>query len=344
MDSDILANQNIRNDRFKKNPKLDVLIEQLRQVLEPAENQFVQKHTAPLLPVVLVVGNSRSGSTLLTQVLAACGDFSYPTNVLNRFAYAPAIGAMIQQMLFNKEYAYLNELADVQSSGGFNSQLGKTAGAMDINEFYHFWRRFIPNYDLGYLDDKEPEKIDIYGLRRELAALEAIFEKPFMCKGKAIQYNIHAFADRMPELFFIHIERDPLYVMQSILLGRRKFYQSDAVWFGVKPKEYQELKNMDIYHQIAGQVLFTDRTIHTQLAALASSRGIHCRYEDLCANPSDFYDRLASVLSLHGCNLTPYPLDDLSFPSSNVQKLDSQELLSLQAAYDELKTLYDGYS
>lgn len=340
INSDILANHDLRNDQFKNNPKLDALIVQLRNLLEPAEALVARKYTAPKLPVVLIVGNSRSGSTLLTQALAASGDFSYPSNVLNRFAYAPSIGAMIQLMLFNKEYAYLDELADIQSSGGFNSQLGKTDGAMGINEFYHFWRRFIPNFDLGYLDQKDLGKTDIPGLRSELAAMEAVFERPFMCKGKAIQYNIQVFAEYMPELFFIHIERDPLFVMQSILQGRRNFYRSEAVWFGVKPAEYQELKSMDIYHQVAGQVFYTDLAIHTQLAALDPGRSIHCSYEEFCAAPSNFYDRLTAALAQNGCNLFPYHLEETHFLNSNTQKIKSSELSNLQSAYDELKALY----
>jgi hypothetical protein len=337
--SDSIAYEDKRSGMFKNNQKLDALITELRQLLEPVEVLISEKYSAPILPVVLVIGNSRSGSTMLTQILAANGDFSYPSNLLSRFAYAPAVGAMIQQMLFNKEYAHLDELADLQSTSDFNSQLGKTRGAMGVSEFHHFWRRFIQNYDLGYLDNKSLMEINIRELRCELAALEAIFEKPFMCKGKALQYNIQFFSECMPELFFIHIEREPLYVMQSILLGRRKFYRSETAWLGVKPAEYHRIKNMDVYHQIAAQVFYTDRAIHSELTALPLDRSIYCRYEDLCRNPASFYDRLSAALFSKGCNLSLYNIESKHILNSNVQKLETSELLKLQAAYDNLAAL-----
>ena len=78
--------------------RLDGLIDHL---LAPLEKQLVAGFSHPRLPVLFLVGNPRSGSTVFMQFLQSTGAFAVPTNVLSRFYYAPCIGAKIQQLLFN---------------------------------------------------------------------------------------------------------------------------------------------------------------------------------------------------------------------------------------------------
>ncbi len=328
---------NQRAAEYQPNPQLDKLIAALKTALEPVQLTQNGKFSAPRYPVALVVGVSRSGTTLISQLLAASGNFSYPTNFLARFAYAPWIGAMIQQMLFNKEYDFRGELHDIQSSIDFSSNLGKTSNALGISEFFHFWRKFFPNHEPGYLSRSQLLKVDINRMRQELASIEAVFDKPFVSKCKMMQYNISHFSRELPGTFFIHIKREPRYVMQSILRCRRRFYGRDDIWWAIKPKEFEWLSTLSPIYQIAGQVFFTDRGIEDQLKDVEHDRKLICSYEVLCNNPENLYQLLQDKFARIGCQLGNYSLDT-SFYCDNHDKIDIGEIQELEKAYEDFQT------
>jgi len=336
IDSHILRHEFDRTEEFRPNPRLVDLIGRLKQLLEPVQIQQNAQFAAPQYPVVVIVGCPRSGTTVLTQILAASGSFAFPTNFLARFAYAPLIGAMIQQMIFNREYDFRDELSDIRSSSDFRSAVGKTAGALGINEFFHFWRKFFPNHDPGHLTNEELALVDTVRMRSELAAIESVFVKPFMSKGMMMQYNIAYFAEQVPELFFIHIKRETRYVLQSVLMSRRRFYGDQPIWWSVKPKEYEWLAGMDLFYQVAGQVLFTEKAIDDQLASVDDSRKLVCHYEQLCAAPHSFFDSLRASLNDRGCTIGEYEIAQ-QFPTGNTLKIAEAELRRLEQAYAELQ-------
>lgn len=341
-DSLLLKYKKDRKVEFQSNPKLDALINRLKFLLEPIQALENRKYIAPKHPIVLILGLSRTGTTLLTQILAASNKFAYPTNFLSRFAYAPLIGALIQEMIFNPEYDFRGELSDIQSAIDFESDLGKTSNALGISEFFHFWRKFFPNYEPSHLVDNELELVDVNRMRSEIASIESVFDKPFMSKGKMLQFNVNFFLQRIPEILFIHIKRQPRYVMQSILQSRRRYYGRDDIWWSVKPKEYEWLSSMDHFYQIAGQVLFTKKEIDEQLAEVEENRKIICHYEDLCANPQGLYNELQKKVKEQGYNLDTYYFDE-SFTPGNSIRIDKNEIYQLEKAYDDLSScLNDG--
>lgn len=335
--SDLIKHEASRTREFQPNRRLDARIAELRALLEPIQETQRLEFESPKFPVVLIVGNPRSGSTVLTQFLAASGRFAYPSNFLARFAFAPQIGAMIQQMLFDPEYDFRGELSDIQSSCRLASTLGKTSGALGINEFFHFWRRFFPNYDPGYLSPEEMEQVDVGSLRQELAAIESVFLKPFMGKGKIFQYNIYEFSRLFPEFIFIHIKRDPRFVMQSVLEARRKYYGTERIWWGTKPRQHQWLTDLDPAYQIAGQVLFTEKDIDRQLECLDPARYLTCQYETFCTNPYGFFQELRKLLALSGYDLET-PQEGMTLVPGNTIRLPKSELNMLEAAYADLAT------
>lgn len=337
-ESQILKNITNRKERFRPNSKLDNLISCLKAQLEPIQLQRNREFIAPKKPVLIIVGCPRSGTTLLTQLLAATSNFAYPTNFLSRFAYAPELGAMIQEMLFNKEYDFLDELSDVVSSYTFTSNLGRTSGVLQINQFFHFWRKFFPNHDPRYLTPEELKLVDIVRMRSELASIEHIFNKSFMSKGMMLQYNIRFFAEQVPEFIFLYIKRQPKFIMQSLLLARRQYYGTDQIWYSVKPKEYLMLSQKNPIYQVAGQVLFTERAIEEQLTEISDDRKIICDYENLCSNPNDIYDQLRNIFHRNNYDINEYHFSE-SFPCGNVIKTSQEEIKKLETAYEEMKNL-----
>ncbi len=321
---------------FVKNPLLDELIATLKKKLLPVQREIEATLVSPQWPVLGILGNSRCGSTFFQQWLASLGCFSYPTNLLARFAYAPAIGAMVQNMLFDPKYDFHGDFSDIQSVRGFNSDLGKSKGAMAANEFYHFFRNYLPSFDIQYLDEYELSKSNVTGLKAGLASIESQFKKPFIIKAKMLQYNLGFFDSLMPFWVYVHIRRDPFFTMQSLLLGRERYYNDRTLWWAAKPKEYEWLKDMDVFSQIAGQVYFTNKAIRLGLENVPVERKLVIDYERFCERPKDFYDQLVEKYAVLGYALPSQYSGKEIFSASQSVRLSKSDADALRHAYQEL--------
>jgi LPS sulfotransferase NodH len=322
---------------FQPNPQLDQLIDRLSSLLSPVQNAVNRRFCTPRFPIVVVIGNPRSGGTLLTQVLALSGAFSYPSNLMSRFAYAPYVGALIQEMLFNPAFDFRSELADLRSTLSHASSLGKTTGALGINEFFHFWRRFFPTHEPGMLTPCQLAEVAVEPLRAEIASVESVFGRPFMSKGKMVQFNLDYFAQAIPEMFFVHITRLPRFVMQSVLLARRQYYGRDDIWWSVKPPEFDWLATLSPAAQIAGQIFFTDAGIRQSLQALTEVRSLSVTYEQLCENPQGVLEAMRHRLQGLGYDL-PRIKSDERFICRNDFRLPATDLEPMESYFERFSS------
>ena len=133
---------------YAKNTELLRHMEVLDSLLGEVEISLYDPSAAVELPLVLVVGCPRSGTTLITQWLAASGAFAYPTNFVSRFHRAPVIAYLIQELVANPAYQYGAEFSDIRKGLDFRSHLGKTAGFLAPHGFWFFWRRFFQFPDI----------------------------------------------------------------------------------------------------------------------------------------------------------------------------------------------------
>lgn len=278
---------------YSKNKDLEKIIVSLASILGDANDKCLSDLTSCDFPTLHVLGNPRSGTTYLMQLLNASKKIYTPTNVLARFSYASYVGALIEKMLFHKEFDPRNEL-EFSEVVQFKSNMGVTSGYLNVNEFYHFWRRYLPNYDVQYLDDEELDEIDFDGLNSGLNAIKNVFEKPLALKSMMIQFNLSDISPYLENARYLYIYRNPLDVMNSILKVRRDYYDSDELWWSVKPKAYSFLKDLDIYHQIAGQVYFSNLEIQQGLKELSKEQYKVIRYEDLVSQPEYIVENILS--------------------------------------------------
>jgi hypothetical protein len=318
---------------FKPNDSLDALLDELKILLLPIQKTIQKDYTKPKWPVGLIVGNPRSGTTLFLQWLASLGTFSYPSNILTRFSYAPYIGGLVQNLLFDATYDFHGEFADIQSGVNYKSNLGKSKGALATNEFQHYFRNFLPSFVPRHLEIEELSVIDYSGLRSSLASIEAALRRPFITKGVLLQYNLDAFTEEIPELFIFYIKRDPLFNMQSLLLARDKYYGDRNIWWSVQPKEYGQLIKTDIYHQVAGQVFFTDQAIQKQLTKKSSEQVLTVEYEEFCNNPESYYQAICDRYKYLNYTIDCDYNGPKSFESQNKHKISKNDLTLLESAY-----------
>ncbi|MAJ13309.1 MAG: sulfotransferase family protein [Flavobacteriales bacterium] len=298
-----MKQENKRSEKFKRNNSLEYFLSEINNDLWNAEKKLLHKRK-PDYPLIFIVGSHRSGSTLITQWLSDLGSISYPTNFMSRLYMTPIIASKLQLLLTDERYNFRDELRDFNSTINFKSENGKTKGVLSPNEFWYFWRRFLPFKELDYLPTQELfEKVDVKTLTSELAGVVNVFQKPFALKGMILNYNIDFLDKIFDKAIFIYIKRDPLSNIESALKAREKQFGNLDEWYSFKIPEYIELKQLNPYEQVAGQIYHINKAVENGLENVLDHKKIIVKYEDFCKNPKFLYDQLVTKLNLQDCKI-----------------------------------------
>ena len=326
-----------RQRQFQRNEELESLLKEINSILGSAEEGMLEKYRMPRYPVILILGCARSGSTLMMQWLARTGQFAYPTNMLSRFFGVPYIGALIQQLLTAPALNFNDEILEFRSDIVFSSNLGKTKGALAPNEFWYFWRRFFPYEEIQYLDEQALEKVDGVRFAAELAAIEAVFGKPLALKGHIINWNVPYVSSILGKALFIHLNRHALYNAQSLLESRVKYFGDQGIWYSFKPIEYDMLKVLDPFEQVAAQVYFTNSAIEKGLGQIDSSRWLQVSYEEFCRSPKQTFRQILEKLALQGVDIDDFICTGSEqFEPTNQIRLPEEDCRRIIDAYERL--------
>ncbi len=298
-----------REVSFRKNIHLEELLNSLNTTLGCAEEKMIAEDSilGPKYPLLFIMGPLRSGTTLFTQWLAHTGVVAYPTNLLSRFYGAPVIGAQIQKLLTDPLYNFRDELCEFDHSVSFESENGKTKGVLEPNEFWYFWRRFLPFHEIDWMNDDELFRVvDREKLVKELTSLTRVFQKPFALKSMILNYNI-SFLDRIfDNALFVQIKRNPVTNVASILDARRRQLGDERAWYSFKIPEYPELKDLDPVTQAAGQLYYINKAVTGGMSTVPDSRKLIVQYEQFCLDPRAVFKELLAILGLGGKNIN-YP-------------------------------------
>lgn len=296
--------ESTRTENFQRNNDLEKILTEINNYMLFSEKE-IMKEKIERLPIIFIVGCLRSGTTLLTQWLANQKQFAYPSNFLSRFYNSPILASKIQLMLTDKKYNYRNEILDFNSDISYYSENGKTKGALAPNEFWYFWRRFIPFADIDYLPhDELLEKVDIENFQKELYGIAHTFRKPFVLKAMICNYNIPFLNTVFDNSIFLYTYRDTNKNIESVLDARKRQLGSINKWYSFKIPEFNELKKIkDPVKQIKGQIYYTNIAIHKGLQTVPEERKMYIKYEKFCHNPELYYNELLKKLNKQNCFL-----------------------------------------
>lgn len=294
-DSEQVMKNEHRRGEWKRNTDLERLLDDLNLALSNVSTP----ETEPKSPdVAFIVGSPRSGTTLTMQMLAASECFAYPSNFISRFWQAPHIGQMIQMMIVDDRFSFRDELSDILSAVApvaFNSFAGKTAGALQPNEFWYFWRRFFQFDDAVPIRDKAEFTRNAQAFRRDLALLSDVAGRPLAMKGMIANWYLREIADILDRGTFVYIRRDPVDVMRSILKVRLRYFGDERRWYSFQTPLSPDLAELDPERQVAFQVAAHDVLIPWQLEQVETSRHVTLQYEDLAKNPALLRDALMTT-------------------------------------------------
>ena len=296
----ILDSLEKRKDEFKRNDVLESFLKEINDDLNVTEKILLQKNIDEF-PVIFIMGAMRSGTTLVEQWLASTGALAYPSNIISRFYAAPIIGSKIHRLLMDPKYNFRDEIIDFSSVISFDSENGKTKGALEPNEFWYFWRRFLPNDLRTYTSDDLINEVDIETMSRELWGMAEVFNKPIALKGMICNYHIPFLNKVFPKAIFICLKRNIDKHVQSVLEARKRQFGTYNEWYSFLIPEYDELIQIsDMRIQVKKQIDFINNAIQKGIRELPEQKKIQIEYEDFCEHPEKLYNKIRDKLNVQG--------------------------------------------
>lgn len=264
--------------RYGKDMHSEERLARLNTVVAPVQVALESDCAEPRIPPVFILGAPRSGTTVVSQLLAATGLFGMATNFVARFWQAPALGMMIQDAL-----GLLNERLE----SSFHSKRGVTQGWTEPSEFGYFWSRW---FDLGQpthaLGEAERGRFDAVGLRRSLAAMERAAGLPLAMKNNTwFTLNADLLAEAFPGCVLVVCEREPFFVAQSIWLQRLDLFGDASKWWSVRPADYAEVAELPPLAQVAAQAVSIAAGMTASLSKAGAAQIVRVPYEELASDP-----------------------------------------------------------
>jgi len=278
-----------RKGIYRKDEKQENFLEEFNKYLLKKEiheyKDYPVKH-----PFLFIIGAPRSGTTLLSQLIANTLDISYINNLSARFFLAPLHGIR-----------FSNTILGNTRQSDFHSDYARTNGLNEIHEFGYFWRYWLNKHtfdDITFAKEKEAE-IDWTGVRKVLSSLQNETNRPFVFKNIYGSYHMRKFVDILQKVIFIYIERDELDTAVSILNARKKYNTDLNTWWSYQPLEYNQLKNKDYWAQIAGQIYYLQEFYKKEMEQLPHKNHLSISYKQMCDEPSSVIEKIKDTCKMH---------------------------------------------
>jgi hypothetical protein len=277
---------------FRKDPEREAFLEDLNGALAPHEEAAYGPCPEDRWPNLFVLGAPRSGTTLVTQLIASHLNLSCINNLSAAFWAAPCFGIRLARI-----YAPPDFESDYRSSAG------RTAGLSEPHEFGYFWSRL-----LGYEEQVEPEpgsegRVDWQRLRSVLSHMNEAACGPLVYKTFMLGFYLPQVQQVLPRSCFVRVQRDPVETALSVLRLRRSYAGDEGIWVGLKPREHAWLQHEEPRLQAAGQVLFVQRALDRRIHAVEDRNVLELSYEEVCAEPGDALARVAALLRENGAEV-----------------------------------------
>lgn len=273
-------------------------------------------------PIVLVLGGSRSGTTLLYQTLAHYLPFSFVDNFISAFHRSP----ISAYKLFHKFIP--------KSKKSFRSYYGSTEGLGGPNDAFSIWNRW-----LGEDRNHIPKDIDSKSkleMRNFFNTWLNVAKKPFLNKNNRNSLCAPMFNSIFKNIFFVEIYRDPVFVAQSLILSRREVQGSNEIGWGLLSKDSEDTEDsLGYIDDICHQVYQVNNVLSEGRKKIDSKKYIRVSFENFCNNPGDIVQKVA-IGTIHR-KIKSEDLESLRFSTTpNKQRLTDKEFNRIRSCFEKL--------
>jgi len=232
--------------------------------------RMAQEHN---LPLILILGGSRSGTTVLYQVLAHSLPVSYLSN-LNAIFPRSTITA---RRLFAKFFR--------EPEHSLENFFGSVRGLNSPNDGFFLWNRWL-GYDRGSVNTSI-HPTDVAEATAFLDCWGSTFRTPLLNKNNRNLFAVPFFEKATRgRVVYVIIRRDPRYVVQSLIKSRKAIQGTVAKGWGLASKDsnlhHGSLAYVD---DICAQVWAVEKMLREVESCIEPKRVISIHYSDLCADP-----------------------------------------------------------
>ncbi|MBN2346553.1 MAG: sulfotransferase [Candidatus Aminicenantes bacterium] len=219
-------------------------------------------------PPLFIVGVPRSGTTVVYQHLVNNRRFAFFSNLAKAYPRSPLM-------------ASLWTLAVHRFRRSYESRFGIIPGASSPSDGWEIFHRWFPERDLSQETawDKLPE------LPAIVRGLERLYRAPFINKNNSNSIRIPALSSIFPDSLYVHVRREMLANVSSLLRARQAHGIPLGSWWGALPPRFWRHPFHDEIEQAVFQVCDVAHEIETTLAQLPSRRWLALDYESFCTDP-----------------------------------------------------------
>jgi hypothetical protein len=130
-------------------------------------------------------------------------------------------------------------------------------------------------------------------------------------------YKIDVLKEIFPDIKFVIIKRDPIYIAQSLIKIRRQVFGNINEWWSLKPREIDELRMLDPYEQVVAQVYNTYKELKTK-SKIYNEDFLYLNYEEIIESPEVELNKIAKKFNLDFRNDYKLPKEKLSISKSQI--------------------------
>ena len=318
-------------EEFKKSENLEEVLSKINHSIESLD---VCPPQFPQMPVLLIFGCPRSGTTLFLQWLASLGTFGYPSNLIARFFGNPAFGCEVQKALVDFDKG--NQLGLADTSGEYSSSLGRTKGALAPSEFWYYWRRFFKFDDVQQLSEEGINAVDSQSFLNGLGAMEQAMGKPLAMKGMLLNWHIQYLNSISNNFIFVSIKRDLNDVAKSMLACRERFTGSREEWWSFKPPHYEEWLTLSPPEQVALQAYHTQAAVDAGMLGIPKERSLEVSYKSFCNDPKSAFEGLRDVYEGLGYTIPSNYWGAENFTNKTSHNISNEDSNLIQTTLDNL--------
>ncbi|MDX1907260.1 MAG: sulfotransferase [Bacteroidia bacterium] len=295
---------------------LGVAAKPVDALLAGREKRYIEQAPAAEVPMIFILGGSRSGTTVLYQTLAQYLPVSYFNNLSAPFPRSVITAARLFNRFIRK------------TKGNFKNYYGSVAGFGGPNDGFHVWNRW-----LGEDRNAVPEHIseaDTRDMQQFFYAWWQAFKKPFLNKNNRNSLCVPLFWNTFPNSYFIEIRRNPVYVIQSLIQSREAVQGSKYVAWGLGSQDSDPDRDpLGYVDDIARQVYQVEQELEAARACVPDERYINISYQDFCQDPESVVQAVSMRVWGH-----PVPTDQLTglkpLNATDKQRLGDEEFQRIQ--------------
>ena len=239
------------------------------------------------VPIIIVVGIHRTGSTLISQVLSD----HFPLAPLgNFFTLLPRSKYLAQHL---GKYLYGKKTTKPPR---YRNYYGISAGLFSIGDAYPVWDQWFGN-DHYHKPDRIKEE-QLYKMKNYFSWMHEIWGMPLLVKNNRNSLLITELAETFPNSIFVVVERDPAHTIRSTIQASKDFFGNDDFIWGLKPtKDFDISQYRTTLDAYCHQFLALEQLINKQLSTINEGRILRVKYEDFCDSPSSFLERATHTLN-----------------------------------------------